>query len=523
MKEIVSAGTMREIDRHTIESVGIPGIVLMEQAAIGCFNEIKKIIDSENFEKVIIAAGSGNNGGDGFAVCRHLVHSGIIPELLIVCDESKLKSDALTNFKILKNLGIKILKYDRNNITAGYFDNALVIDALLGTGITGKLKPEMSEIINLINASNNFVVSIDIPSGLSENQDNISVKADITLSIGFYKDIFFSSKGIENTGKIKLIELNFFKSVLDKFSNKIFVNEILKHELLNLIPERNSNKSNSGKILVIAGSEKYSGAAVIACQSAVETGAGIVYCLCEEKTMNCIKYAVPEVITLKLDSVSGKISFSEYNKKIVEKYIGIADVVLTGCGLDISDDLFELVKFILQNSVSPVILDADGINNVAGKIKFEDIDNNAGIILTPHPGEFGRLTGLKSSDIQNDRINASDKLKLNQNSVLVLKGKYTIISDTQKKYVNFTGNSLLSIAGSGDSLAGLIAGYTAKSKYQKLIEPVKTAVFLHGAVADFLKNYESRIAMKTSDINQYLNKVIGVMLKKNEEIFIRPF
>ncbi|HPN32413.1 MAG TPA: NAD(P)H-hydrate dehydratase [bacterium] len=521
--EISNATLIREIDKYTVEKLGIPGIILMEQAASGCADEIIKILAEKKFDRIIIAAGSGNNGGDGFAICRRLLYHGFNCEILLACSESKIKGDALTNLIILKNLGIRISQFSADNFDASYLDKSIIIDAILGTGATGNIKPEISKLINQINLSNCFKVSIDLPSGLSENPENPVVKSDMTLTIGLYKDILFSDKGIENCGTIKLVNIDFFESVISRFSRKTFANEISKQFLIDLIPPENSNKHSAGKILIAAGSEKYSGAAVLACKAAVESGAGLVYCLCEETTLNCVKINVPEVITVKLDSDEGIINFSEFNKRTVEKYLNAADSILIGPGLGTSLDLFELVKFVMIKSTVPVVIDADGLNNIAGKIDFKYINENGTFILTPHPGEFSRLTGLNKTQIQNDRINSIDALKLNKNSIIVLKGKYSIISDSENKYVNFTGNSLLSTAGSGDVLAGIIAAYCARAKKYETLETVRTAAFIHGAVSDYLKNFESRNSMKAADIVSKLNKITALMISSDDKKILNPF
>ena len=319
--EIIKASLIREIDKYTIEKIGIPGIVLMEQAALGCAREIIKILAGKKFDRIVIAAGSGNNGGDGFAICRRLLYAGFNCEILLACEESKIKGEALTNFNILKNLGIRVVHFSADNFDSSFFDNSIIIDAVLGTGVTGILKPGISKLINEINLSNCFKISIDFPSGLSEIPENPAVKSDITLTIGLYKDVLFSDKGIENCGSIKLVNIDFFENVISRFSSKTYANEISKQFLIDLIPPENSNKNSSGKILIVAGSEKYSGAAVLACKAALESGAGLVYCLCEETTLNCVKINVPEAITVKLESTEGLISFSEFNKQTIEKFV----------------------------------------------------------------------------------------------------------------------------------------------------------------------------------------------------------
>ena len=517
---IVSSNEMRKIDEYTIKEIGIPAIVLMEQAALKCFKIIKKKIIKQKYKKIIAICGTGNNGGDGLAICRHVYFSGITAEIILVGSINKLSECAQINYDILKKLGLEIKYYpEKIKFSKDYFDDCLVIDALFGTGIKGKFSNEIQELIKNINSSNSYIIAIDSPSGLTDNTENIPIAANLTLTIGSYKTAFFSDCGIKSTGKIKLIELNFPQSAFDNClnENKIFVNKIEKKLLYKLLPAENSCKTRNSKITIIAGSYKYSGAAQLAIKSALKCGAGLIYALVPKSIANIIKTNIPEAIVFALDELDGVIAATENNKKIINNFLDKSDSVLLGPGLTVSEHAKNICEYIINSAKCRVVIDADGLNNLAENLEILNQNKSAKFILTPHPGEFAKLIKSEVCHIQNNRLEYLKKIRIYDNVVIVLKGKYSIIADNKNRYVNFSGNSLLAAAGTGDVLAGMLASITAKLKDDTLIETVKLSVFLHGSISDFLKFKKKKMTMYAGELIENFDDTLAELLSLNYE------
>ena len=433
MKYVATTEEMRIIDSETIRNSQISGLILMEQAAAGCCREILNLISEKKktINKIRIICGPGNNGGDGFAIARYLYFAGYLPILNIITEPEKIKGNAKINFEILCKLGIMPKQLNDGNIVAADFADSIIIDAIFGTGFRGGISGLTETVINKINNSNSFIIAIDSPSGLADENSEIRVKADITLAIGCYKDIFFNAENIKYTGVIKLINLHFPEKIIRENCGNIFVNEISRKMLQKLRPDAAANKGTAGKLCIIAGSEKYSGAAQICAGAAVESGPGLTYVLCVESVARLIKKNIPEAIVVTLDSgCQGTISNSEKNQSLIKKYLDLCDCSVIGPGIDISDDVIKIVKYFFSVNKRTSVIDADAINVIAGIGHDFFSSHNVNYIITPHPGEFSRIIDKSIRDIQNNRIAAVDlllqKYKKNRNIIIVLKGSYTV-------------------------------------------------------------------------------------------------
>jgi len=503
---IVTPDNMKIIDLDTIK-MGISGIVLMEQAGIKCYNEIKKIYFEKNIRKIIIFCGTGNNGGDGFVIARKLLLDNIDFEIYIVGNKEKISNEAKINYNILINLGVEIKVFDKNIC----FENVFIIDAILGTGIKGNLRKSYVEVIEKINKSNSFVVSIDVPSCLKSFKsfplkDIFIIKANVTLAIGCYKTIFFDINGIRNIGELKLIKLDFPEKILKKNSNNIYINKFYKDDFLKLKKKDFVNKGSNGKIFIFAGSYKYSGAAILAAKSAVECGAGLVFLLCPDVIQDIVKKNLPEVIVISLETENNEIIYSNKNQILIKEYLDKTNSVIVGPGLSIGLDLKKLILFIIKNTENPILIDADGLNNISNDLSI--IFDKSNIVLTPHPGELSRLINKNIDFIVNNRL---EVLKLfPENISIILKGKYSVIKLLKKQYVNFSGNSLLAVAGSGDVLSGIIGTFLGKYKFDFAI---KMGVYLHGYISDYLYREKKYMFIKSSDIIDNIKNVIEFILK----------
>ena len=492
------ASEMRAVDRAAEEVGGIPGIILMENAAIACVNELKKTFDIRN-KSVAVFCGKGNNGGDGLAIARHLYNMGVNVNIFLTASNA-FTSDAAVNFDIVKNMDIPI---DTITDTEGLeyivrsFD--IVVDAILGTGINGTVRGIAYDIIRIINENARYILSVDVPSGINSDSGEICgvcINADKTVTFAGYKIGMFMYPAADCTGEIIPCSISVPDYIIDEQNLQInvtdagFVRSILKTR------ENNTQKGDYGKLLIIAGSKGMSGAAYMASEAALKSGAGLITLVCPECINDVLEAKTTEVMTLPVPDMDGKLS-SEASEFIREK-IRTAGAVLIGPGIGRSGEVTNLVRDVLRNSHVPVIVDADAINAVSEDLSVLS-ECACELIFTPHAAEFSRLTGLDISYIEDNRIQVSKEFAEEFGAVLLLKGHHTIVTDPSlTQYINNTGNPGMASGGSGDVLAGIIASLTARGI--DAVTAAAAAAYIHGLAGDIASEKMSQEAMTATDI-----------------------
>ena len=383
---------MREIDTMASEIGGIPSIVLMENAAIACINALKDDFGVMHGRRVAVFCGKGNNGGDGFAIARHLYNSGAEVSVYLVCG-NEFKGDAKINFDIITEMSINIdVVSDTENLRYIIRSNDIIIDAIYGTGIHGNVGGISYDVINEINQNSLYVLSVDVPSGINSDSGEICgicVKADKTVTFAAYKIGMLMFPASDYTGQVSVADISIPDYIIDNQNITINVTDesfVRKH-----FPKRenNSQKGDYGKLLVIAGSAGMTGAAYLASQTAMLSGCGLVTLALPACLNDAMEAKTTEVMTVPLKDIGGHIS-SEAAEKVLE-FLERADSVLIGPGLGRSVDVIRIIETVLDNSKVPVIIDADGINAVA---KNMDILSGCAcpVIFTPHAVEMSRLT-----------------------------------------------------------------------------------------------------------------------------------
>ncbi len=476
------AHQMRQIDEKAISICGILGIVLMENAALACFNEIKNTLTGVKGKNISVFCGKGNNGGDGFAIARHLINNGALVTVYTV-GGNDYKGDALTNFKILQNMNAHIVNVSDCDFWATLPLCDMVVDAILGTGIKGKLKDEYARVIDKINAYSKYTLSVDIPSGINADTGEIAtscIKADKTVTFAHYKLGLLMYPGADFVGEIKCVDISIPKYISDSIDGAI---QIIDNELFTQnMPKRklNSQKGDYGKLLIVGASRGLTGAAYLSSQSAMLCGSGLVTLAVPDCVNDILEIKTTESMTLPLKSIDGHIVYDAADD-ILEKAKN-CDAILIGPGMGVSDDTQKLVEKLILTSTIPLILDADAINCVAKNI---DILNNSkcNITLTPHSVEFSRLTGLSLKEIEANRIRTSYEFATKYGVTLILKGSRTVVTSKDgMQYINITGNPGLATGGSGDVLAGMISSFIARGVDAPL--SCAMAVYLHGVCAD---------------------------------------
>jgi hydroxyethylthiazole kinase-like uncharacterized protein yjeF len=487
---VVKSSEMKDMDRMTIEEMGIPGAVLMENAARGatrvCLDHFAPAPGSHG----VILCGRGNNGGDGYVMARYLHEAGLRVTVIVLAEAGKITGDALLNLKVIQRMGIDAVEapgpdeWKKTSFLLSTCD--FIVDGILGTGLNAPVQGFYHQVIEEVNSSKKPVLSIDIPSGLNADSGQImgvAVRADVTVTFGFPKLGQVLFPGAELAGRLARIDIGIPRTVSDRVPSRYRLTEPEDFSDLLAREKQDIHKGNRGHLLVIAGSIGKTGAATLTSLGALRAGAGLVT-LGIPKSLNAIlEEKLTEAMTTPLpDTVDGTLSLRA--EREIFKLMDGKTAVALGPGLSTHPETTDLVKRIVSKCPLPIVIDADGLNALS-----EDLtplrSSGKKAILTPHPGEMARLGGLKSFEVQSDRVGSASRFSEKYGCTLVLKGARTLIAQPQgETYVNPTGNPALSSGGSGDVLTGLIGGFLARGW-----PPAKaaiSAVYLHGLAADFL-------------------------------------
>jgi len=501
--KVVSAFQMQNLDRRAIQEFGIPGIVLMENAGRTTVDIIDKYFPAKNVKKVIIIAGTGNNGGDGFVVGRHLSNRGVEVETFLLGLQEKVTGDAKANLALYQKLRpVQELHCQEDLIKfQAHLDHAdLIIDAILGTGVNTDVRGLYRDIIDYINALPNPVVSIDIPSGIDATTGKVlgtAIYADLTVTFGLPKIGLLIHPGIDRVGILEVADISIPPYLIQE--ENIQVELIEGHELFSLFRQRdrNSHKGNYGHVFMIAGSVGKTGAAAMSSDAALRVGAGLVTLGIPASLNPIVEVKLTEVMTEPLAETDAQ-TLSTKSLPRIQDLIDGKKVLALGPGISTHPETIAVVHHIIRNSRIPLIVDADGINALEEKPSVLH-EAQCPIVLTPHPGEMARLIGTSIKEVQDDRIGVARKFAREYGVVLVLKGARTIIAEPNENiYINSTGNPGMASGGIGDVLTGMIAGLVAQG--YTISEASRLGVFLHGYIADKITEQRGEVGLIATDI-----------------------
>lgn len=471
--KIGDSSLIKNIDNYCIEELNIPSMILMENAAL----KVLKNIDFKKFKSFTIVCGTGNNGGDGLALARHIFSNGYKVDIFVV-GNGKMSDDFRNNYTILENMNIQIktikVSEDITKLKERLNENDAVIDAIFGIGLKREIEGIYKEVINTINEKSKYTISIDIPSGMKCDTFGIfetCIKANKTISFEVYKRGFLDYKSEEYTGDIVVEKIGIPEYVVNKFHSKEYlVNEEYIKTILKK-RDKYSHKGDFGGVSIIAGSDNYIGAAYIASEAAVRSGAGLVTLFTKETIMDNLRNKIVEAMIMSYED-------REFGNKITK-----SDSIAIGPGMGNNKDTFEYVKNIILTEGCPVVIDADGLNVLQNNLDILSMAKRK-IIMTPHMGEMSRLTGISIDKIIEDRLNIAKNFAKKYNVILLLKGYNTIITDGDSIYINTTGNSKMASGGMGDSLTGIIASFIGQ-KY-KVLQATILGAYIHGKCGDEL-------------------------------------
>jgi ADP-dependent NAD(P)H-hydrate dehydratase / NAD(P)H-hydrate epimerase len=506
--KIVTAARMREIDQECIRR-GTPVKVLMENAGKAVAQETRRLLGDIKKQDIICLTGAGNNGGDGLVAARYLADWGA-KVTVYLCSDRPADDE---NLKLLRDRNIKcIYAKTENQLDKMLASATCVIDGLLGTGKMRPLDGVFQNTLEKVNAAKALyrfmIVAIDLPSGMDADTgaiDPACPDADLTVTLAFPKPGLFSYPGAEKVGKLVVSDIGIPAALADDSKMELMTADWAAKAL----PFRpgNANKGTFGKALVCAGSTNYIGAAFLACSGALRSGAGLVSLAASKSLITSVAGRMPETTYLPLPEVETGINTREAAKLLKKEYPRY-NSLLFGCGMGQSAATIDLLGNLLSNTdLLPLVLDADGLNSLVQIADWEKkIPRNA--ILTPHPGEMSRLAGKTIDEVQQDRTGSAQALAKKLNCTVVLKGAYTVIAARDGRCrISPYANPGLATAGTGDVLAGVIAGLAA----QKLdtFDAAALGVCLHGEAGEIVRAEIGDTGMIASDLLPALPKAIN--------------
>jgi NAD(P)H-hydrate epimerase len=531
MRKVLTAEEMREVDRLTTERYGIPSILLMENAAHAAARVItEKLGGSVEGKSFLILCGKGNNGGDAAALARILGVQGALVDIVLFGKVKETKGDARINFEIISELntpiGIELLECNSKDewdefVHTHIQDWDVMIDSIFGTGLTRAVDNWLGNVINDINLLNDtqknwfnyerLLVSVDIPSGLTADfgqpiGNNFQAEVTVTFTAPKPANVLAPASGFG--GELVIANIGSPQELIDASPSQLFLAE--REDAQNWLEQTNfssdSHKSARGRALIVAGSKAMAGAAVLCANAAMRSGVGLVRVATAESARTAVSaHALPELMVAGLpETDDGAISEAALDKvaELTEKM----NVVAVGSGLSSDDESTrKFVRALVETRKTPVVIDADGLNSLA-PFDLQGSDELP-IILTPHQGEFLKLIGAEDKDAIKDRVKAARDFAEKHHAILVFKGERNLVAAPDGKVVVVpTGNSGLGKAGSGDTLAGVIAGFVGQADAMKIdvFESVVAAVYIAGAAGDIAEKKIGKRTMLASDVRECL-------------------
>lgn len=500
----VTAEVMQELDRTTIREYGVPGLELMERAG----SHVSAIVKSRfgNFESrdALIVAGKGNNGGDGFVIARLLAEAGWSVSLVIF--STSYTGDAETNFRRIPQSVRQIqfevaVQSELENLVQG---STVIIDALFGTGLKSGLDGLYADIAALVNASRNPVVAVDIPSGVDATSGSTLggvIKADITVTFGAAKIGHLLYPGAGYVGELVVTDIGIPSELLEKAAFVEFVDSEFASKLVKP-RSRTAHKGSYGHCLIVAGSCGKSGAAAMAANSAMRAGAGLITLAVPSGIHSVVEMKTTESMTVPLpESPAGSLAF--VSLKAIEHLLAGKDVIAAGPGLGLDEETIAVVKGVLSTAKTPLLLDADALNAVAEDISILRDSSSPALVLTPHPGEMARLSGVGIAEIESDRIGAAQHFAAANCCHLLLKGARTVIAAPDGRIaIISTGNPGMASGGMGDVLTGVITALLGQG-YEPF-DACCLGAFCHGLSADMAAEDKGETGLIATDVQEML-------------------
>ena len=501
MLPVLSAEEMRRLDRRAIETLGIPGATLMENAGRGATREIVRLLPrGGRGARVVVVCGKGGNGGDGFVVARLLKQRGARVTVWLTARPEEITGDAAGKLAAMRRSGLRpIVIEDERPLAESLGGADAVVDALLGTGAEGAPRGTTAAAITAIDASQRFVVSLDIPSGLPADggpPSGPAVRADVTTTFAALKRGLVTGPGLDWAGRVVVVDIGIPEAEVRRGVTTFLLeaSDIASH-----LPRRrpSAHKGTYGRLLIVAGSVGKTGAAALAARAAMRSGAGLVTVATAASQQPIVATLVLEAMTEPVPETAAR-SVALKAREVLDELAEARDAAAVGPGLGLDAETQALARELAHDLRLPLVLDADALTALAGHL-----DTLRGApaprCLTPHPGELARMLGRSVAEVERDRIETARAFATTYRVHLVLKGAGTVIADPDGHVdVNPTGNPGMASGGTGDVLTGILGAFFARG-----LEPraaAQTAVYLHGLAGDIAARRVGEEALIASDV-----------------------
>ena len=495
--KILTAEQMRSVDRRTVDRFGVPSIVLMENAALAVVDAI--FAHYADCDRAAIFCGTGQNGGDGFAIARHLENRGVVPVILLVGDRSRLAGDSLTNFLVCERLGIPIYdiraSFDVEEALVHAADADVIVDAIFGTGLDRAPEGMYADVIRAVAELRLPVVAVDLPSGADASSGvpfDPCIQAEVTVTFAAPKLCHVFQPAAIQCGEVIVADISIPHAAIDE--ENVTLSLITPREVQPLVAPRlaETHKGTYGHVGIVGGSPGRSGAAILAARGAIRAGAGLVTVMTDPDTARLVH--------------AGSVESMTWSGSDMRDFLRNKDAVVAGPGLPDDERAYASAREIIGAIDLPLVIDASALNAFAGRAQ-EINPRAASRIITPHPGELARILGSDAQSINGDRIGAARAAARHCNCVVVLKGHQTLVAEPDGRvYVNPTGNPGMASGGTGDVLGGMVAAFLARD-----IDPVDSAcaaVYIHGLAGDLLKEEMGDTGLTAGDLAERIPAAI---------------
>ena len=508
---VLNAAQMREADRRTIEEIGIPSLVLMENAGRQVVAAIEAIHGDLAEHRVAVLCGRGNNGGDGFVVARTLLQRGIDVAVFVIGRIADVRGDARINLEILGRLGHTTVEVADGQAWELHFSEVaactLIVDAIFGTGLNAPLSGLLETVVADVNASGIPVVAIDLPSGLSADARvpiGDSIVAGATVTLAAPKLALVLPPAELRAGDIVIADIGIPAGIIESLDGP-HVELLTRPSMRELLVPRNpeTHKGDYGRVLIVAGSRGKTGAAHLAATGCLRSGAGLVTVATPSGCLPIVASMGPEYMTTPLDETPDGLDADGVDDLLQDA----RDVIAVGPGLGASVGTRAFVQALVDRAAVPLVVDADGLNAFAGAAERLAGREGRDVIITPHPGEMARLLGTTIEDVEANRVEVARSFAVTNHIYVILKGHRTLIATPDGTvYINPTGNPGMATGGTGDVLTGMIAAWLAQLLDAEAA--CKLAVYLHGLAGDLAEADEGEVSMTAGDLAAHIGDAV---------------
>jgi ADP-dependent NAD(P)H-hydrate dehydratase / NAD(P)H-hydrate epimerase len=503
---LATAEEMRRADRAMTERFGVPSLLLMENAGRGAADAIERHLGPVRGQRVLVVTGKGNNGGDGFVVARHLAGRGARVSVVLVGRADDVRGDALVNLEAVRRAGLPVAEAaeppGRAALGRALAEADLVVDALLGTGVTGPATGAIAEAIEAVSAAGRPVCALDLPSGASADRGGLlgpTVRARLTVTFGLLKPALVLHPAAAYAGQVELVDLGVPRSWLEE---GLTAGVLEASDVAALLPARpvDAHKGDHGHLLVVAGSLGKTGAAVLAALGALRGGVGLVTCALPASQQPVVAAHLAETMTEPLPETEAQTLSATAVDRVLE-LSARTDAVAIGPGVGLLLETQAAVRDLVLAVERPMVVDADALTAFAGQP--ERLRQARGPrLLTPHPGEAGRLLGRSAADIQADRLASARALAEVSGAWVLLKGAGTLVASPRPSgvgvVVNSTGNPGMATGGMGDVLTGLVGSLLGQGLAPEAA--LRVGGYLHGVAGDLVAAERGDAGLLASEV-----------------------